>query len=139
MVAISLIVSALIATIGPAVIGLVRTIVSGRAVIARRLVTRRLCSPLQRARFCLGGSICLLFFGGRIVARQVQQEYAALAVFQILTKVDTLVMRLTRVGLRKRLLLLEALNDMVFAETVHELGMAISALIEADQMLQLVG
>ena len=68
----------------------------------------------------------------------MQQEHAALAGLQILTEVHPFVMRLTRTGLRKRPLLLEAVDDMVLAKVVAEFWLGIAALIEAHQMLQLI-
>ncbi len=69
----------------------------------------------------------------------MQQEHAALTLFQVLAQVGALIVRLGRIALGEAALLFEALHDMVFAEGVAQLGVGVGALVEADQVLQLIG
>ena len=59
----------------------------GRRVRSRISIRRQRCRSLLRdgLRLRLGGS--LLLFHGRVVARQVQQEYAVLAFLQVLREI----------------------------------------------------
>ncbi len=77
--------------------------------------------------------------GCGIVARQVQPEHSALAVREILAEIDSGIFRLGRIIAGYDADFDMALDDLVFAEATLQFGVAEIAVIEADQMLQLVG
>ncbi|WP_423762289.1 hypothetical protein [Burkholderia sp. NLJ2] len=80
-----------------------------------------------------------LLLGRRVVLRQVQQEHAALAALQVLAEIDAFVMRLAGVAGRERTCLHEALDDVILAERIRQLGPRVRAVVEAHEMLELVG
>ena len=106
---------------------------------AGRLAAGRRCDALLRKRPRLRRHLGLLLFRCRVIAGQVQQEHPALAVLQVLAQVDTCVIGLARIALGERAFHHVALDDMVFAEAIQQLRLAVAALVEADQVLQLIG
>ena len=111
-----------------------------RLVVALRL---RIRLGLRRVRID-HDRLRLRRIGLRVVALHLQQEQAAfrlrfaVAVFgEVRRQVDGLVMRLAALQRGQRPLHLEAIGDVVWPETVDELGVREAALRLRDQVLQL--
>ena len=104
-----------------------------------RIRRRRRCRRMTRSVGASSPSAAAGFLRIRIVGGEMQQEDAPLAFLQVLAEIDAFIVRLARRPGGNGRVLPEALDDMVFAEAAGQLRMAEAAVVEAHQMLQLVG